>query len=164
MVLRSKTPDGAMQELYGHLCTHYPIRALMSSAADHQQTDPDRISFTRTLRAARRSARAGIGTTTNLATALLHAITEIVHELLPTRRLRTAPRVVKRKLKLQRETPRPPPLATTLPRTRPRHPRPRTPLTERHRAKDRIADDAVSTSDHSNHEGGTHGHEGVLTG
>jgi hypothetical protein len=60
---------------------------------------PDLGSFTRSLRAARRSARAGIGTTTtNLATALLHAITEIVHELLPTRRLRTAPRVVKRKL------------------------------------------------------------------
>jgi hypothetical protein len=99
VVLRSKTPDGAMQEIYGYLCTHYAIRALMSSAADHQQTDPDRISFTRTLRAARRSARAGIGTTTtNLATALLHAITEIVHELLPARRLRTAPRVVKRKL------------------------------------------------------------------
>jgi hypothetical protein len=99
VVLRSKTPDGAIQEIYGHLCTHYAIRALMSCAADHQQTDPDRISFTRTLRAARRSARAGIGTTTrNLATALAHAITEILHELLPTRRLRTGPRVVKRKL------------------------------------------------------------------
>jgi hypothetical protein len=99
VVLRSKTPDGAIQEIYGHLCTHYAIRALMSTAADHQQTDPDRISFTRTLRAARRSARAGIGTaTTNLAIALAQAITEIVHELLPTRRLRTAPRVVKRKL------------------------------------------------------------------
>jgi hypothetical protein len=43
VVLRSKTPDGAIQEIYGHLCTHYAIRALMSSAADHQQTDPDRI-------------------------------------------------------------------------------------------------------------------------
>jgi hypothetical protein len=28
-VLRSKAPDGVRQEIYGHLCTHYTIRALM---------------------------------------------------------------------------------------------------------------------------------------
>ncbi len=99
VVLRSKTPDGVRQEIYGHLCTHYAIRALMSAAADDADIDPDRISFTRSLRAARRSVRAGIGTTiTALAAALDHAIAEIVHELLPARRLRSAARVVKRKM------------------------------------------------------------------
>lgn len=99
VVLRSKTPDGVLQEIYGHLCTHYAIRALMSDAADDADVDPDRISFLRTLRAARRPTRAGLGTaTTNLAAALGEAITEIIHELLPARRLRSAARVVKRKM------------------------------------------------------------------
>ena len=99
MVLRSKTPDGVRQEIYGHLCTHYAIRALMSTAADDQDLDPDRISFTRTLRAARRSTRAGLGTATiNLAAALTDTLAEILHELLPQRRLRSAARVVKRKM------------------------------------------------------------------
>ena len=99
VVLRSKTPDGVLQEIYGHLCTHYAIRALMSHAAEDHDIDPDRISFTRSLRAARRSTRAGLGTaTTNLALALSDTIAEIVHELLPARRLRSAARVVKRKM------------------------------------------------------------------
>lgn len=99
VVLRSKTPDGVRQEIYGHLCTHYAIRALMCHAADDHDLDPDRISFTRTLRAARRSTRAGLGTSTIvLAAALVDTITEILHELLPARRLRTAARVVKRKM------------------------------------------------------------------
>ena len=46
VVLRSKTPDGVLQEIYGYLCTHYAIRALMSTVADDQDLDPDRISFT----------------------------------------------------------------------------------------------------------------------
>ncbi len=29
VVLRSKSPDGVRQEIYGYLCTHYAIRALM---------------------------------------------------------------------------------------------------------------------------------------
>lgn len=99
VVLRSKTPDGVRQEIYGYLCTHYAIRTLMATAADDADVDPDRISFTRTLRAARRSVRAGIGTTiTALTVTLDHTITEIVHELLPVRRLRAAARVVKRKM------------------------------------------------------------------
>lgn len=56
VVLRSKTPDGVMQEVYGHLCVHYAIRWLMHNVALASGNDPDRISFTRTLRAARRTA------------------------------------------------------------------------------------------------------------
>ena len=99
VVLRSKTPDGVLQEIYGHLCTHYAIRALMSHAADEIELDPDRLSFTRSLRAARRSTRAGLGTAThNLTVALADTLIEIVHELLPDRPLRSAARVVKRKM------------------------------------------------------------------
>lgn len=60
-VLRSKTPDGVYQEAYGHLLTHYAIRRLMHEAALEADVDPDRISFLRSLRAARRSARASTG-------------------------------------------------------------------------------------------------------
>jgi hypothetical protein len=55
VVLRSKTPDGVRQEIYGYLCVHYAIRWLMHTVAVEADTDPDRLSFTRTLRAARRT-------------------------------------------------------------------------------------------------------------
>jgi hypothetical protein len=55
LVLRSKTPDGVRQEVYGHLCVHYAIRWLMHDTAQGEDTDPDRVSFTRALRAARRT-------------------------------------------------------------------------------------------------------------
>src|SRR5260370_42310780 len=44
-VLRSKSPDLALQEIWGHLCCHYAIRSLMTEAAAHRGHDPDRISF-----------------------------------------------------------------------------------------------------------------------
>jgi Insertion element 4 transposase N-terminal/Transposase DDE domain len=55
LVLRSKMPDGVIQEVYGYLCVHYAIRWLMHSAATDYGHDPDRLSFTRSLRAARRT-------------------------------------------------------------------------------------------------------------
>ncbi len=57
-VLRSKTPDGVLQEIYGYLCVHYAIRSLIGTVAHHFEEDPLRFSFTRTLRAARRSLAA----------------------------------------------------------------------------------------------------------
>jgi Insertion element 4 transposase N-terminal/Transposase DDE domain len=99
VVLRSRTPDGVRQEAWGHLCVHYAIRALIGSAAGDRGVDPDRISFTRTLHAARRSVRAGLGTTGHaFSVALPATIAEICRELVPRRRLRSAPRVVKRKM------------------------------------------------------------------
>lgn len=61
VVLRSKHPDGVIQEAYGYLCTHYAIRRLMHDAALKAKLDPDRLSFTRGLRAARRSTRSHPG-------------------------------------------------------------------------------------------------------
>ncbi len=99
VVLRSKTPEGVRQEAYGYLCVHYAIRALMHAAGDDAGVDPDRISFTRSLRAARRSVRTQQGSAPQaLAAALVTAIREICAELLPCRRLRAAARVVRRKM------------------------------------------------------------------
>ena len=99
VVLRSKTPDGVRQEAWGHLCTHYAIRALMGAAAAKRGVDPDRVSFTRTAHAARRSVRSGLGAATRTLTVALPAtLAEIGRELLPRRRLRANPRVVKRKM------------------------------------------------------------------
>ena len=61
VVLRSKMPDGVRQEIYGYLCVHYAIRWLMHTVALEAGADPDRLSFTRTLRAARRTARSHPG-------------------------------------------------------------------------------------------------------
>ena len=55
LVLRSKHPDGVVQEVYGYLCVHYAIRRLMHQVAHDAGTDPDRLSFTGTLRVARRT-------------------------------------------------------------------------------------------------------------
>jgi Insertion element 4 transposase N-terminal/Transposase DDE domain len=61
VVLRSKTPDGVIQEMYGYLCVHYAIRWLMHTIAIESGHDPDRLSFTRTLRAARRTTASHAG-------------------------------------------------------------------------------------------------------
>jgi hypothetical protein len=99
VVLRSKNPEGVRQETYGFFCTHYAIRALMAEVAEGHGVGPDRVSFTRSLRAVRRSVRAGVGASTkNVTEALRTAAAEIGNELLPERRLRAAARVVKRKL------------------------------------------------------------------
>lgn len=61
MVLRSKNPDGVMQEIYGHLCVHYAIRTVMHTVARDTGHDPDRLSFTRTIRVARRTTASHAG-------------------------------------------------------------------------------------------------------
>ena len=53
-VLRSRDPDGVEQEIWGILLVHHAIRDLIHTSARDAGLDPDRVSFTRTLRAARR--------------------------------------------------------------------------------------------------------------
>ncbi len=55
VVLRSKSPDLVLQEIWGHLCCHYAIRSLMAQAAEHGGHDPDRVSFTAALRIVRQT-------------------------------------------------------------------------------------------------------------
>ena len=54
-MLRSKSPDLVLQEIWGHLCCHYAIRSLMAQAATHCGHDPDRISFVAALRITRQT-------------------------------------------------------------------------------------------------------------
>ena len=60
VVLRSKSPELVEQEIWGHLCCHYAIRAIMQAAAEYGGRDPDRVSFTASLRIIRSTlAQAG---------------------------------------------------------------------------------------------------------
>jgi hypothetical protein len=54
-VLRSKSPELVLQEIWGHLCCHFAIRTLMADAATHCGHDPDRVSFVAALRITRQS-------------------------------------------------------------------------------------------------------------
>ncbi|MDQ1013262.1 hypothetical protein QFZ82_007747 [Streptomyces sp. V4I23] len=54
LVLRSQYPDGVEQEIYGFLLVHHALRDVMHHTAHQAGLDPDRLSFTRTLRIARR--------------------------------------------------------------------------------------------------------------
>ena len=44
--LRSKTPEGVRQEIYGIYLAHYAVRVLLAEAAIAAELDPDRLSFT----------------------------------------------------------------------------------------------------------------------
>ena len=53
-VLRSKSPEMVIQEIYAHLLVYYAIRSLINRAAEPVELDPDRVSFMRSLRVIRR--------------------------------------------------------------------------------------------------------------
>ena len=53
-VLRSKSPEMVIQEIYAHLLVYHAIRALINAAAEPRELDPDRVSFIATLRVVRR--------------------------------------------------------------------------------------------------------------
>lgn len=54
IVLRSRTPELARQEVYGFLMAHFAIRGLMHEAALGAGIDPDRLSFVHAVRVVRR--------------------------------------------------------------------------------------------------------------
>jgi len=54
IVLRSKTPDLVRQEFYGLMLTHAAVRTVMLEAAISADIDPDRLSFSHTVRVIRR--------------------------------------------------------------------------------------------------------------
>jgi hypothetical protein len=55
-VLRSRLPDLVHQEIWSYLIVHHAISALTAKASAAADLDPDRISFTKTLRLIRRTA------------------------------------------------------------------------------------------------------------
>jgi hypothetical protein len=58
VVLRSKTPDLVEQEFYGMLLAHWAVRSVMNEAAQQEGIDPDRLSFTHSIRVIRRKLAA----------------------------------------------------------------------------------------------------------
>jgi hypothetical protein len=97
-VLRARTPDGVDQEVYALLVTYQALRtAIADAAATVPGTDPDRASFAVALNAARDQVILAAGVITGASVDLAGAIGRLVlASLMPARRLRTSPRVVKR--------------------------------------------------------------------
>lgn len=96
---RSKQPVGVIQEFYGLLLAHYAIRSVMHDAAVEATLDPDRISFVLAIQeiqaAVREFQQTDPGDHPRLYQRLL---AECRSRLLPPRRLRIYPRVVKQKV------------------------------------------------------------------
>jgi hypothetical protein len=97
-VLRAHTPAGVAQEIYALLITYQLLRTAMTDATDSRpKTDPDRASFSIALHAARDQLIHAAGVIADTVITLIGAIgTLILANLMPDRRVRTSPRVVKR--------------------------------------------------------------------
>jgi hypothetical protein len=91
-LLRAKTPDLARQELWALLAVYQALRTLIVRAAARAGTDPDRVSFTAALSAARRTMTAP---RRQLAAALDRAETEILAVTVPLREGRIYPRAAR---------------------------------------------------------------------
>ena len=97
--LRSRKPVGVIQELYGLLIAHYIIRTCMYQAAQQAQLDPDRLSFIGAVRVLQKAVPEFQMTAPEQLPALYQRLLrDIARKRLPPRRLRSNPRVVKRKM------------------------------------------------------------------
>jgi len=97
-VLRARTPVGVDQEIYALLVTYQLIRTAMADAtATRPDTDPDRASFTTALHAARDLVIQATGVIADTVIDLAGTIgRHVLAQLMPRRRLRVSPRIVKR--------------------------------------------------------------------
>jgi Insertion element 4 transposase N-terminal/Transposase DDE domain len=99
-LLRSQKPVGVIQELYALLIAHYVVRAVMHETALDAGVDPDRLSFVGALRvlhdAIPEFALVAPQEWARLYTRVRREIAQ--SKQLPARRLRSNPRVVKRKM------------------------------------------------------------------
>lgn len=97
--LRSRTPVGVIQELYGVLLAHYAVRFVMHEAAVATDVDVDRLSFVHALEVVRDAIpefqMVDVAQRQELYERMLH---DIAAKGLPPRRMRTNPRVVKQKM------------------------------------------------------------------
>jgi len=97
-VLRARSPAGIAQELYALLTCYQVLRIAITDAIDAAGgTDPDRGSFTVALNAARDLLTQAAGVIAGTIIDLTDAIgRRVLDNLLPDRRLRVSPRIVKR--------------------------------------------------------------------
>jgi hypothetical protein len=101
-VLRSKSPELVHQEIWGHLCCHYAIRTLMWEAAEHAVETPTGYRSWRHYEYLDAPFPSGALFPPHDADATDHlwrrAIAQLIARLNPTRRSRSNPRVIKRKM------------------------------------------------------------------
>ncbi len=97
-VLRARTPDGVDQAVYALLVTDQALRTAMADASSTVPgLEPGRASFTVALNAARDQVILAAGVIAGTAIDLAGKIGRLVlASLMPSLRLRTSPRVVKR--------------------------------------------------------------------
>jgi len=100
-VLRARTPAGLTQEIYALLITYQAIRLAIGDAVlTRPDVDPDRGSFTIALGAARDQLTAALGVLAATANAVVDLVGviggQVLDRLMPQRRARSNPRVVKR--------------------------------------------------------------------
>jgi hypothetical protein len=97
--LRSQKPEGVLQELYALLIAHFAIRVLMHEAALQAGLDPDRLSFVHAVRVLH-DAIPELQMVDPAEGPRLYArlLQDIAAGRQPARRLRSNPRVVKRKM------------------------------------------------------------------
>lgn len=97
-VLRARTPVGIDQEVYALLVTYQALRiAIADATLGQRQVDPDRASFAVALNAARDQLIAAANVIADTVIDLVGVIgRHVLDNLMPARRLRTTPRVVKR--------------------------------------------------------------------
>jgi hypothetical protein len=99
-VLRAQTPAGISQEVYALLTLYQTIRIGIADATDTvPSADPDRGSFTVALEAAREQVIQAAGVIDDEVIDLVGTIgRHVLENLMPARRCRVSPRVVKRPL------------------------------------------------------------------
>jgi hypothetical protein len=97
--LRSHTPDGVRQEIYALSIAHYVVRAMMLDAAQEIQLDADRLSFTGCFRILQcRLPECAGQTSSSVHRWYQGVLQEMREEIIPPRRNRINPRVIKRKM------------------------------------------------------------------
>jgi hypothetical protein len=97
-VLRSETPAGVVQEIQGLLLAHYVVRVLMNEAARQHDLPPRRLSFTGALKVLRCRLPECPKSRAGLRRWYENLLAEVAEEVLPERRDRINPRVIKRKM------------------------------------------------------------------
>lgn len=97
-VLRSETPAGVVQEIQGLVLAHYVVRVLMAEAARQHDLSPRRLSFTGTLKVLRCRLPECPKSPAGVRRWYEDLLAEVAEEVLPERRNRINPRVIKRKM------------------------------------------------------------------
>ncbi len=97
--LRSLKPVGVIQELYALLLAHFVVRFIMHEAGLTYDLDPDCLSFVESLRLIRAAIpEFQLVNPSHHDRLWQRLLRDIVRHRLPARRIRTSPRVVKRKM------------------------------------------------------------------